>query len=70
MYILTYTYTRSIQGYLPPPESVCSYVRGDVVSYEMMEEGGVVMTQAVLYHGQQVQRWVGEIVEPVSTPIH
>ena len=39
------------------------------MGYEVLEEGGVMMGEAVLYHSQKVERWVGEVVKPVSTPV-
>ena len=39
------------------------------MGYEVLEEGGIVMGKAVLYHSQQVERWVREVVKPVTTPV-
>ena len=36
---------------------------------EVVKEGRVMVGEAVLYHGQQVERRVREVVKPVSTPV-
>ena len=39
------------------------------MGYEVVKEGGVVVSEAVLHHGQQVERRVWKVVKPVSTPV-
>ena len=37
---------------------------------EVLQQCSVVVGQAVLHHSQHVQGRVGEVLEPLATPVH
>ena len=48
---------------------IYTYMRGDVVRNEVLQKRGIVVSEAVLHHCQQVEGWVREVVKPVGTPV-
>lgn len=47
----------------------CTYMCGDVVCDEMFQKTSIVVGQKVFHHGEHIKRRVGEVLEPVGTPV-
>ncbi len=47
-----------------------AHMRGDSMFNEVLQQCSVVVCQGVLDHGQHVERRVGEILKPLTTPVH
>lgn len=46
------------------------YLGGDATVHQVLQQLLVPMSQHVLHHAQDVERRVGEVLEPVLTPVH
>lgn len=46
------------------------YLWGDATVHQVLQQLFVMMSQNILHHAQDVQRRVGEVLEPMLTPIH
>lgn len=46
------------------------HLGGDATVHQVLQQLLVMMSQNILHHAQDIQRWVGKVLEPMLTPIY